>query len=167
MQLETSRTELAQRCMPRPGPTLTTVTEGPTKPRSTTADGPRPRPPPKPNLSMRSVPLITPPAVYPLATFIKMDPNQHFIPHRLTPAGAGIPKGKPMSLMQPQPLSEVHPFTPTLHNWRHGIEVDCRSNWSWENVEVAVARGPHPTASTPDAIALFKEDIAYQVKAGF
>ncbi len=32
---------------------------------------------------------------------------------------------------------------------------------------MAVARGPHPTATTPNAIALFKEDIAYQVKAGF
>jgi hypothetical protein len=69
--------------------------------------------------------------------------------------------------MQPQPLSEVHLFVPTLHKWRHGIEVDCGPNWSWENVEAAVARGPHPTASTPDAIALFKEDIAYQVKASF
>jgi hypothetical protein len=34
-------------------------------------------------------------------------------------------------------------------------------------MEAAVARGPHPKASTPDANALFKEDIAYQVKAGF
>ncbi len=30
-----------------------------------------------------------------------------------------------------------------------------------------VTRGPHPTATTPDAIALFKEDITYQVKVGF
>jgi hypothetical protein len=34
-------------------------------------------------------------------------------------------------------------------------------------VEAAFARGPHPTASTLEAISLFKEDIAYQVKAGF
>jgi hypothetical protein len=26
-------------------------------------------------------------------------------------------KGKPKSLMQPQPLAEVHPFTPTLQEW--------------------------------------------------
>ena len=68
--------------------------------------------------------------------------------------------------MQPQPLSAVHPFTPTLNKWRHGIEVDCGPDWSWDVVEAAVA-GPHPTAATPDSIALFKEDIAYQVKAGF
>jgi hypothetical protein len=31
---------------------------------------------------------------------------------------------KPTSLMQPQPLAEVHPFTPTLKGWRHGIDMD-------------------------------------------
>jgi hypothetical protein len=78
------------------------------------------------------------------------------------------PEGKkPTSLMQPQPLAAAHPFTPTLKSWRHGIEVDCGPDWSWDVIEAAVARGPHPTASTPAAIDLFQEDIAYQVKAGF
>jgi hypothetical protein len=45
--------------------------------------------------------------------------------------------------------------------------VDCGPDWSWEVVEAAIARGPHPTVSTPEAIALFKVDIAYQCKAGF
>ncbi len=30
-----------------------------------------------------------------------------------------------------------------------------------------MARGPHPTASTPEALQVFKEDIDYQVRAGF
>jgi hypothetical protein len=30
-----------------------------------------------------------------------------------------------------------------------------------------VAQGPHPTARTPDLVALFQEDIEYQIKAGF
>ncbi len=76
-------------------------------------------------------------------------------------------EGKPTSSMQPRPLAEVHPFMPTLKGWWHGIDVDCGPDWDWEVIKVAVARGPHPTATTPDAIALFKEDIAYQVKAGF
>jgi hypothetical protein len=76
-------------------------------------------------------------------------------------------KGKPTSVMQPQPLAEVHPFTPTLKGWRHGIDVDSGLDWDWEVIEAAVARGPHPTTTTPNAIALFKEDIAYQVKVGF
>jgi len=44
---------------------------------------------------------------------------------------------------------------------------DCGPDWSWDVIEAAIARGPHPTAATLDPIALFKEDIAYQVKAGF
>jgi hypothetical protein len=76
-------------------------------------------------------------------------------------------KGKPISLMQPQPLVEVHPFAPTLKEWQQGIEVDCGSDWAWDVIKAMVARGPHPTATTPDAIALFKEDIASQVKVGF
>ena len=45
--------------------------------------------------------------------------------------------------------------------------MDCGPDWAWDVIEGAVARGPHPTATTPEAIALFKEGIAYQVKAGF
>ena len=76
-------------------------------------------------------------------------------------------QGKPRSLMQPQPLSEVHPFATTLKQWRHGITVDCGQDWSWDVIEAAVERGPHPTACTPTAHSLFREDIAYQVLAGF
>jgi hypothetical protein len=39
-----------------------------------------------------------------------------------------IPQGKHTSLMQPQPLAEVHPFTPKLWEWHHGIPVDCGPN---------------------------------------
>jgi hypothetical protein len=69
--------------------------------------------------------------------------------------------------MQPQPLANVHPFTPTLMEWRHGIAVDCGPDWSWEVIEAAMTRNPHPTACTPEAVALFEEDIEYQRKAGF
>jgi hypothetical protein len=69
--------------------------------------------------------------------------------------------------MQPQPLANVHPFTPTLKEWRHGIEVDCGPDWAWDVIEAAVARGPHPTACTTKAIALFEDDIEYQRLAGF
>jgi hypothetical protein len=93
--------------------------------------------------------------------------NQNFVLHQLAETRSEIPQGKPTLLMQPQLLSAVHPLTPTLNKWRHGIEVDCSPDWSWEVVEAAIARGTHLTASTQDSIALFKEDIAYQVKAGF
>jgi thiol-disulfide isomerase/thioredoxin len=71
-------------------------------------------------------------------------------------------EGKPTSHMQPQPLADVHPFTLTLKEWRHGIEEDCGPDWTWGVIKAAVAQGPHPTACTPKAIALFKEDIGYQ-----
>ncbi len=71
-------------------------------------------------------------------------------------------EGKPTLLMQPQPLADRHPFTPTLKEWSHGIEVDCGPDWTWDVIKAAVARGPHPTACTPEAIALFEEDIEYQ-----
>ncbi len=78
-----------------------------------------------------------------------------------------VSQGKHTLLMQPQPMAGVHPFTPTLRKWEHGIPVDCGSDWAWNVIEAAVARGPHPTARTPDSIALFHDDIEYQIKAGF
>ena len=69
--------------------------------------------------------------------------------------------------MRPQPLAEVHLFAPTLKDWQHGIDVNCGPDWEWDGIEAVVARGPHPTATTSKAIALFKEDIVYQVKADF
>jgi hypothetical protein len=97
-----------------------------------------------------------------------LPPKQNFGIH-LGPIGdrKTQPKGKPTSLMQPQPLAKVHPFTPTLKMWRHGIEVDCGPDWSWDVIEAAVEHGLHPTARTPKAAALFEEDIEYQRKAGF
>ncbi len=78
-----------------------------------------------------------------------------------------IPQGELTSLMQPQPLAKVHPFAPTLRKWQQGIPVDCSPNWAWSVIEAAVERRPHPTARTPDLIALFAKDIEYQNKAGF
>ena len=71
------------------------------------------------------------------------------------------------SLMRPQPMADVHPFAPTLEKWEQGIQVDCGENWKWEVIEEAVRHGAHPSAQTPDSIALFADDIAYQQRAGF
>ena len=54
-----------------------------------------------------------------------------------------------------------------MEAWRQGIPVDCGPDWNWDVITAAVAYGPHPTARTQDSIALFAEDIEYQVKAGF
>ena len=88
-------------------------------------------------------------------------------PNEVASATQPVRQGKQKSLMQPQPLAAVHPFEPTLQRWQQGIPVDCGPNWTRSVIEAAVARGPHPTARTPDSIVLFAEDIQYQVKAGF
>lgn len=80
---------------------------------------------------------------------------------------AALLQGKPRSLMQVQPLAEVHPFAPTLREWEQGIKVDCGEDWDWSVVEEAVARGPHPSAQTDESYELFRDDIAYQEQAGF
>ena len=108
------------------------------------------RPPPKPNREKTVCPTDT--------DFARSDRRQQ---------PENIPQGKHTSLMQPQPLAGVHPFEPTLRRWAHGIPVDCGPDWAWPVIEAAVERGPHPTARTPDSIRLFKEDIEYQIKAGF
>jgi hypothetical protein len=83
------------------------------------------------------------------------------------PPSKDIQEGKPRSLMQPQPLADAHPFTSIMKEWQYGIKVDCGSDWSWDSIEAAVERGLHPMACTPEAYALFKEEVAYQIKAGF
>ncbi len=82
-------------------------------------------------------------------------------------ATESIPQGELTSLMQPQPLAEVHPFAPTLWKWQQGIPVDCGPDWEKSVIEAAVNPGPHPTAQMPESIALFVKDIEYQIKAGF
>ena len=76
-------------------------------------------------------------------------------------------QGESMSLMQPQPLSNIHPFSSTLREWQAGIQVDCGPEWDMATCDAAVERGPHPSAQTAEAIELFAEDISYQEKAGF
>jgi hypothetical protein len=69
--------------------------------------------------------------------------------------------------MQPQPLAGIHPFLSTLQEWERRIPVDCGPDWDWGIIKAAMARGPHPTARTPNLVALIQEDIEYQIKAGF
>jgi hypothetical protein len=45
--------------------------------------------------------------------------------------------------------------------------ADCGEEWSREAINLAVARGPHPTAAAAEAVDTVQEDIECQVKAGF
>ena len=83
-----------------------------------------------------------------------------------TPVGNAASKYR--SLLQPSPIvTNCHPFGPVLEEWKQGVTVDCGPDWSAEHIDVAIQRGPHRSALTPEALQVFKEDIAYQVSAGF
>jgi hypothetical protein len=60
-----------------------------------------------------------------------------------------------------------HPFGSQLKEWEKGVEVDCGEDWTIDQIRLAIAQGPHRSALTDEAIELFAEDLAYQVKAGF
>ena len=47
------------------------------------------------------------------------------------------------------------------------MPVDCGDPWTWETTEVAVEKGAHKSATSDESIALVKEDVAYQVAAGY
>ena len=74
---------------------------------------PRPRPPPKPG--ERPSPSIASKAVQALAAMAATSHNMNFVPRSLVTARSDFPQGWPALLMQPQPLSVVHQFTPTLN----------------------------------------------------
>ncbi len=93
--------------------------------------------------------------------------NNAFVQQILVTKVADSIKGKPRSLMQLQPLADVHLFTPTMKQWRHSIKVDCGPDWSWDTIKAAIEHSPYSTACTSDANDLFKEDITYQITAGF
>ena len=127
------------------------------------------RPPKEPNwIATRGVPTVYPDAFKAVWDRERAQRDMSFVSRTLAQhAQDTLSQRKHIWLMHPQPLAEVHPFTPTLKEWQHGIPVDCRPDWDWDVIATAVAHGPHPTAQTPDSITLFAEDIAYQVKAGF
>jgi hypothetical protein len=64
-------------------------------------------------------------------------------------------------------LSVLHPFSGHLKDWERGVPVACGADWTREAINIAVARGAHPSAMGPEAITLVHEDMAYQVAAGF
>jgi hypothetical protein len=127
------------------------------------------RPPKEPNrVATRVVPTIYPKAMQGVCNRKRAQKNSNFVPRSLArPKPENIPQGEHTLLMQPQPLAKVHLFMPTLKEWWHGIPVDCGPEWNWDVIMSAANHGLHPTAQTQDSIALFEEDIEYQVKAGF
>jgi hypothetical protein len=56
-------------------------------------------------------------------------------------------KSRGASLLKLSALAILsHPFGKELASWEKGVAVECGPEWSREAIELAVARGPHPTA---------------------
>lgn len=87
--------------------------------------------------------------------------------NRTGPGFSPVAQAQGKKLMSPTAEVGFHPFTEELREWESGVPVDCGKNWDWAVIEQAVARGPHVSAMTPEAIELVTEDVAYQVKAGY
>ena len=72
------------------------------------------------------------------------------------------------SLMRPTGPVLHHPLAATLSRWsQDGVDVDCGNPWSRDALEASIAKGPHVSALTPEAIALVHKDVEYQCKGGF
>jgi hypothetical protein len=84
--------------------------------------------------------------------------------HRDAPMGGSQGKKR---LMSPATCVNFHPFMETLRDWEEGVAVECGEDWTLEEIEAAVAQGPHQSAQTPEALELIQEDIAYQVRTGY
>uniref|UniRef100_A0A7S4NFY9 Reverse transcriptase domain-containing protein n=1 Tax=Odontella aurita TaxID=265563 RepID=A0A7S4NFY9_9STRA len=94
-------------------------------------------------------------------------------------AGAAMPRNSPVaeaqgtgeqvgkSLMQVMAIADIHPFSDTLKEWERGVPVKCGRDWSAKAIRLAIKKGPHRSAMTPEAIELVHEDVDYQVKASF
>jgi hypothetical protein len=77
-------------------------------------------------------------------------------------------KGTRRSLMQPQEGAKGHLFYHTLQQWgSKRVLVDCGPDWEQAVIEQAVPRSPHRSALDPKNAETVKEDVQYQVDAGF
>jgi hypothetical protein len=98
----------------------------------------------------------------------KGEATQHCGGHIMHDTPTGRAAGKSGSLLMPSPIAVLsYPFGSQLKEWEKGVEVDCGEDWTVEQIELAIPQGPHRSALTEEAIELFAEDLAYQVKAGF
>ncbi len=112
------------------------------------------RPPPAPNPPLPSPPL--PPTVsrpsHPLATLTNTQRESN----------------KWVGRMRPDPSTKNHPAFPLLLAYATtGCPVDCGKSWTRAQLQVAVNRGAHPSARTPDAIACLHAKTMEKVNSGF
>ena len=72
-------------------------------------------------------------------------------------------------LMEPQkPYGQEHPAIPLLHEYADsGCPVDCGPDWSKEQIELLLRRGPHTSATKPKAAAELRKETKEKVDQGY
>jgi hypothetical protein len=95
---------------------------------------------------------------------VKWASNKAGVKHATAPMKTSQGKKR---LMSPLAFVNFHPFTNMLQEWEEGAPVDCGEDWTQEMIDAAMHQGPHKSALTPEAMALVKEDVAYQVQARY
>ena len=68
--------------------------------------------------------------------------------------------------MWPTGPALLHRAAPLLLDYAAGVKVDCGPNWTREQIEGAIARGPHPTAKDPTAIDAIRAETTEKAAAG-
>ena len=69
--------------------------------------------------------------------------------------------------MAPQGLAQKHEAAELLADWeKFGCPTQTGRNWTVEEIQAAIDRGPHKSALEPDAIAHFAEEVADKVAKG-
>jgi hypothetical protein len=69
--------------------------------------------------------------------------------------------------MAPQGLALKHEAADLLSDWEQfGCPTQTGCNWTLEEIQAAIDRGPHKSALEPDAIAHYKEEVRDKVAKG-
>jgi hypothetical protein len=69
--------------------------------------------------------------------------------------------------MCPSGLARTHPAGDLLESWaQFGCPTMTGEPWTIDQMTKAVERGPHISATTPEALAHFEQEIAEKVKSG-
>ena len=70
--------------------------------------------------------------------------------------------------MQPQPLIASHDAAELLHHYAtKGCPVACGEDWTQTHIEAALQRGPHQSATSPDAVEAFNDELDAKLRNGF
>jgi hypothetical protein len=75
---------------------------------------------------------------------------------------------KRIGLMWPRGIANLHPASKLLHQYSiDGCPVDCGTNWTQQQIEAAIQRGPHISAKIPAAREALLSEAHEKVQGGY